>query len=143
MSKTMEASNQVLFIHLMHVLKKYTDVCVVMALLSDLADQREVKTTAGELALRKLETHISRKEVQRSFDRLSDLGLIDIRVHANTRTHVTVNREAVLSMLRLPLPNRLPGLSARELPFLEAWAADRATAESLSPVDEPSAPVLQ
>ncbi|MFC7411530.1 hypothetical protein [Hydrogenophaga atypica] len=143
MNEVQEQSSQVLFVHLMHVLKKYTDVCVLMALLSDQADLKEVKTTAGEIALHKMHMKVPRLAVQRSFDRLSDLGLIDIRVHANTRTHVTVNRDAVLAFLRQPLPSRLPGLSAREFPFLEAWAADRAMAESLSPADESSAQVLQ
>lgn len=135
--------NSTLFVELVHRLKKYSDAAVLNALLINGADEREYKTSAVKLALDVLLGAVGRRDVQRAFERLSDLGLIDIRVHANTRTHVTVNREAVLAFLRQPLPSRLPGLSAREFPFLEAWAADRAMAESLSPAEESSAQVLQ
>ncbi|RZS35501.1 hypothetical protein EV687_0569 [Corticibacter populi] len=45
---------------------------------------------------------------------------------------VAVNRDAVLDLLRQPLINafRLPGLSQKEFPFLDAWNADPQAMES-------------
>lgn len=114
-------NSQNLFIELITRLKKYDDAAVLMILLAEHADVKEEKVTAGKLSLDRFQESIDRKNVQRAFARLSAAGLISIRIHANTRTHVTVHRDAVLALLREPLAPRLPGMVAREFPFLDVW----------------------
>jgi hypothetical protein len=110
-----------LFVELVHRLQKHTDASVLSVLLADQADVVEVKTSAGRISMDRLGESISRLEVHRALKRLSDSGLISVRIHANTRTHVTVDRAAVLALLQKPLPPRLPGLVEREFPFLDVW----------------------
>ena len=46
---------------------------------------------------------------------------IIVRVPHTSKTLVTVNRDAVLALLSQPLPERLPALSQKTFPFLDAW----------------------
>lgn len=119
-------TGQALFIELVLRLQRYSDAAVLWIFLKDHADEREYTTTAVKMALDQLTGTVKRWDVQRSIARLQEQELIRVRVHANTGTKVTVDRNAVLRLLRDPLPERLPGLSRKEFPFLAAWEADAA-----------------
>lgn len=115
-----------LFIHLILQLRSFADAAVLWAALREHADVQELRTTSTLISRVTLAETIDRKTVQRSFKRLEDLGLISMRVHSNTATHVTVDRNAVLALLSAGLDERLPGLdNCRDFPFLQAWAEDR------------------
>ena len=127
--------SKALFNELLHRLRKYedgkySDAMLLHYLLRQGADDAEFKTTAVKVALDALAGCLNRRDVQRSIVRLSQLGLISTRVHANTRTHFTVNREAVLALLAKPLPRNLPGIDERHFPFLDEWKTAQKTAGS-------------
>lgn len=130
-----------LFNELLHRLSKYengkySDAMLLHYLLRQGADGEEFKSTAVKVALDALSGCLNRWEVQRSIERLTQLGLISTRVHANTRTHFTVNREAVLALLAKPLPRNLPGIDERHFPFLDEWRAAQAGAVSANAANE-------
>lgn len=115
-----------LFIHLILQLRSFADAAVLWAALREHADVQELRTTSTLISRVTLAETIDRKTVQRSFKRLEDLGLISMRIHNNTATHVTVDCDAVLALLGAGLDERLPGLDdGRDFPFLQAWAQDR------------------
>lgn len=133
--------SKALFNELLHRLRKhedgkYSDAMLLHYLLRQGADETEFKSTAVKVALDALAGCLNRWEVQRSIDRLSQLGLISTRVHANTRTHFTVNREAVLALLAKPLPRNLPGIDERHFPFLDEWKAAQTTAGAADAANE-------
>lgn len=113
-----------LFAQLVQRLMRYEDAAVLWILLKEQADVREHSTTAWTVANEQLCETVSRAAVQRAVRRLQDQGLLAARTHKNTATLITVNREAVLQLLRLPMPERLPALSQKQFAFLDAWAAD-------------------
>lgn len=130
--------SQLLFIELVHRLKHYTDAMFLFGMLKERADLREFESTRPKMSRRQMEGAVTDREVRRSLERLQDSGLITVRTHANTRTHVTVNRQAVLDLLRQPVSPRLPGLHEFSFPFLDAWAAD----SDASPQEaKPDAPI--
>lgn len=136
--------SKALFNELLHRLRKYadgkySDAMLLHYLLRQGADDAEFKTTAVKVALDALYGCINRRDVQRSIDRLTELGLISTRVHANTRTHFTVNRDAVLALLAKPLPRNLPGIDERHFPFLDEWAAAQSDPLSASAANEAGA----
>jgi hypothetical protein len=114
-----------LFIHLLLRLRHYPDAAVLWVLLKERADVKEFKTTSMLLSHIQLSGTIDRKAAQRSVKNLQALGLLNVRIHAKTATQVTVNREAVLDLLDSELEERLPGLSKKVFPFLEAWTLDQ------------------
>jgi hypothetical protein len=121
-------SSKELFNELLHRLHKfeqgkYSDAMLLHYLLRQGADDTEFKSTAVKVALDALAGCLNRRDVQRSIERLTQLGLIATRVHANTRTHFTVNRDAVLALLAKPLPRNLPGIDERHFGFLDEWKA--------------------
>jgi hypothetical protein len=133
--------SKALFNELLHRLRKYedgkySDAMLLHYLLRQGADDSEFKSTAVKVALDALSGCLNRWEVQRSIDRLSQLGLISTRVHANTRTHFTVNREAVLALLAKPLPRNLPGIDERHFPFLDEWKTAQKAAGSADAANE-------
>lgn len=133
--------SKALFNELLHRLRKYedgkySDAMLLHYLLRQGADDSEFKSTAVKVALDALSGCLNRWEVQRSIDRLSQLGLISTRVHANTRTHFTVKREAVLALLAKPLPRNLPGIDERHFPFLDEWKTDQKAAGSADAANE-------
>lgn len=135
--------SKALFNELLHRLRKYedgkySDAMLLHYLLRQGADGTEFKTTAVKVALDALSGCINRRDVQRSIDRLTELGLISTRVHANTRTHFTVNREAVLTLLAKPLPRNLPGIDERHFPFLDEWVAAQSDPLCGDPANESS-----
>lgn len=136
--------SKALFNELLHRLRKYadgkySDAMLLHYLLRQGADGTEFKTTAVKVALDALSGCINRRDVQRSIDRLTELGLISTRVHANTRTHFKVNREAVLALLAKPLPRNLPGIDERHFPFLDEWSASQSDPLCADPANESSA----
>lgn len=133
--------SKALFNELLHRLRryedcKYSDAMLLHYLLRQGADDAEFKTTAVKVALDALAGCLNRRDVQRSIVRLSQLGLISTRVHANTRTHFTVKREAVLALLAKPLPRNLPGIDGRHFPFLDEWKTAQKSAGSADAANE-------
>ncbi len=114
-------TNEQLFVHLLHRLRKYSDALVLHVILQDHGDKRQVKTSAVKMALDSLRGQIQRWQVQRSLERLESLGLINVMPQPNYRTLVTVNQEALLAFLNQePLSGMLPGFRANTFPFLDA-----------------------
>lgn len=123
--------SKTLFNELLHRLSKYedgkySDAMLLHYLLRQGADVQEFKSTAVAIALDALSGCVNRRDVQRSIERLTSSGLIATRVHANTRTHFSVNPEAVLALLAKPLPRNLPGLDDRHFAFLDRWREAKA-----------------
>lgn len=114
-----------LFVHLLLRLRHYPDAAVLWVLIKERADVKEFKTTSMLMSHIQLSGTIDRKMAQRSVKNLQALGLIEVRIHRKTATLVTVNRNAVLDLLDTELEERLPGLSQKVFPFLDAWAADQ------------------
>lgn len=115
-----------LFAELVQLIRNYADAAVLWILLKEEADVQEKGVTSGGLAETQLCDTIDRKTAQRSIQRLREMGFISTRVHRNTKTLVTVNREAVLNLLRQRIPERLPAASKKQFEFLDVWNADRA-----------------
>lgn len=115
-----------LFLQLVQRLHNYVDASVLWVLLKEEADIKEYAMTAGKMAEQQLCGTISIATAKRSIERLAGAGYISVRTHKNTKTLVTVNREAVLDLLRESLPERLPAFSKKEFDFLDAWKADEA-----------------
>lgn len=137
--------SKALFNELLHRLAKYeqgkySDAMVLHYLLRQGADEEEFKSTAVKVALDALAGCLNRRDVQRSVERLTSMGLISTRVHANTRTHFTVHREAVLRLLAKPLPRNLPGLDERHFSFLDEWKAASEAPSSVVPDLEQAEP---
>ena len=137
----MNTDSKALFNELLHRLCKYedckySDAMLLHYLLRQGADGTELKTTAVKVALDALHGCINRRDVQRSVERLTKLELISTRVHANTRTHFSVNRQAVLALLEKPLPRNLPGIDERHFPFLDEWESLHSDALSADAANE-------
>ncbi|WP_157539097.1 hypothetical protein [Hydrogenophaga flava] len=137
----MNTDSKALFNELLHRLCKYedckySDAMLLHYLLRQGADGTEFKTTAVKVALDALHGCINRRDVQRSVERLTKLELISTRVHANTRTHFSVNRQAVLALLEKPLPRNLPGIDERHFPFLDEWESLHSDAPSAHAANE-------
>lgn len=113
-----------LFLQLVQRLHNYVDASVLWVLLKEEADIKEYAMTAGKMADQQLCGTVSVTTVKRAIDRLAGAGYVSVRVHKNTKTLVTVNREAVMDVLRVSLPERLPAVSKKEFAFLDAWKAD-------------------
>ncbi|WP_126312604.1 hypothetical protein [Delftia acidovorans] len=116
-----------LFLHLVQRLHSYVDASVLWVLLKEEADVKEFAMTAGKMADQQLCGTVSVTTVKRAIDRLAGAGFISVRVHKNTKTLVSVNRDAVLELLRKRLPERLPAVSKKEFDFLDAWNNDLGT----------------
>ena len=117
-------NSETLFAELIHRLRHYADAMLLFGMLKEHADVREFESTRPKISRRQLENAVDRFDISRSLDRLQTRGLITVRTHANTRTHIAVNRQAVLDLLAEPLSPRLPGRHEFKFPFLEAWNAD-------------------
>lgn len=114
-----------LFVHLVLRLRHYADAAVLWVLLKERADIKEVKTTSMLMSHVQLAGTVDRVSAHRSIKSLQATGLIRVRVHRKTATLITVDRDAVLDLLRSPLDERLPGLSLKVFPFLQSWVDDR------------------
>lgn len=113
-----------LFAQLVQRFQNYADASVLWILLKEEADVREHSMTAGSMAHEQLCGTARPTSVQRSLQRLEQMQFITVRVHKNTKTLVTVNRDAVLEFLRQPMATRLPAMSQKQFAFLDAWATD-------------------
>lgn len=112
-------TNQQLLLNLVHRLRRYDDAVVLYVCLQQAADVNEFKTTATQIAFDRLEGHLGKKQVQRSLERLAAIGVVEMRVHANYRTHLKADRHAVLTLLRQPISAYLPGLCDEAIPLLD------------------------
>ena len=115
-------NSQQLFMELLHRLRGYSDASVLYTLLQQRGDEKECGTSAAEISL-KLNAGVSKRQVQRSFKRLADEGLIVMRTQPNYRTCIKVAREAVDELLREPINPNLPGMSTGSFPYIEHLAA--------------------
>lgn len=118
-------TNQTLFVNLMYRLKSFRNVTVLNFLLEVGAEQKEYSCSAQILAHRYLGNQLSARQVEKALSDLIELGLITTRVHANTKTHMRVNAEAVKTLLSQPLPPHLPGMDDLNFSFLNEWQADK------------------
>lgn len=94
-----------------------------------------------QLADVQLAGDLKKDAVHRSLQRLQELGFISIRVRRKSETLITVDREAVLNLLRAPIAERLPAVSKKVFPFLDAWNTDLAQRESGAKADGDSGAV--
>lgn len=117
-----------LFVQLSHRLKSYGDTCLLMLLLNWGLDIDKFACSKEQIARSELGGLLTRYELRRAVERLQDARLIAVTVYPNTKTEFRVNREAVLQLLRQPIPSRpyFPGVADRPIPFLTAWAEDQA-----------------
>lgn len=129
---TTVATSTDLLVELAYRLKSLRNAAVLTHLLRVGADETVVKTTPAAMARHELDDQLSYKEVRNAIEDLVRLGLVTTVVHPNTRTHLTVDRAAVLALLAQPLSGRLPGLAHRDFAFLTAWRDLRAQAHTLS-----------
>lgn len=113
-----------LFVHLLLRLGHYADAAVLWVLIKERADVKELKTTSMLIANVQLSGMVDRWTARRSIKTLQERGLISVRIHRKTATLISVDRAAVLDFLRSPLDERLPGLSKKVFPFLDAWSLD-------------------
>lgn len=112
-------TNGRLFLEMLHRLKRYDDACVLYQLLMQWADKKEAKLSTTMIAFDFLAGQINAQQVRRALHRLQELGLIAVRTHANYRTLVTVDRQALTLFLGTPAASGLPGLQAETFPFLD------------------------
>lgn len=137
MSKDSLTGND-LFSQLVQQLHNYADAAVLWIFLKEEADEIEYGAKSGKMSEEQLCSTVSSATVKRSIQRLQETGFITTRVHKNTKTLVTVNREAVLELLRKPIPERLPAVSKKQFAFLDAWNADRAAIAAQQAIDDAS-----
>lgn len=119
-----------LFARLVQHFRNYNDAAVLWICLKERADCKEYSVSVVELASIELCDSIPRQSVRRAIQRLQQMGFISVRVQHKSKTLITVNREAVLALLRQPLPDRLPGCSDKKFPFLDAWRIELDAAAS-------------
>lgn len=106
-----------LFVELLHRLRDFHEAMVLHAVMQEHADVSEFKTSAAKISLNLLSGQADRKQVQRAIARLEDKGLVQSR--SNYRAFISVDRDAVESLLRIPVSNFLPGLRTEGFPFLD------------------------
>ncbi len=122
--RTTMRNSPLLFVSLMYRMKSFRNVVVLMFLLEVEADKKEYACSIPVMANRYLGNQISRREAQKAVSDLEDIGLISLRVHANTKIYFKVNGDMVLSLLDQPLPEHMPGLEDLKFPFLEEWSSN-------------------
>ncbi|HRL52678.1 MAG TPA: hypothetical protein PK805_00400 [Acidovorax temperans] len=113
-----QMTTQKFFIELLHQLKNYSDAAVLFTAIQQGAVLREFKVSTTTFALDLLGGCVNKWKVQRSLQRLSDLGVITLRIHENYRTHIKVDADAVRALLRRPLCEVLPGMRDESFEFL-------------------------
>ena len=117
-----------LLLSLFYRLPNLSDALTLYVLLNQRADVQELRTSAASLSNHSMRRVVSPTQVRRTFKTLQELELITVRIHANYRTLVKVDRDAVCALLDEPVSQNLPGLGDAEFPFLtylnEAGSAD-------------------
>ena len=119
-----------LFAHLVQRMRSYTDASILWIFLKEHADEKEYAVSVYKLAETQLCGDVSKDAAHRAIKKLQMLGFLNARVRRNSETLITVNREAVLELLRQPVPERMPAVSQKVFPFLDFWNADIAQRES-------------
>jgi hypothetical protein len=111
-----------LFINILYRLCSFSEAAILWELMRSQADVQEYKTSAVKITYM-LDKTIDRRMAQRAFQSLEKRGLIEVRTQKNTATRITLNREAVFSLLDSePFEPFLPGQGKEhDLPFLRAW----------------------
>ena len=124
-------TQEALFVQLSHRLRNYGDTCFLMLLLNWGLDQDKFACSLAQVSRSELGGLMTRHELRHAVERLQNAGLIQVLTYPNTKTEFRVNREAVLELLRQPIPSRpyFPGAANRPIPFLSAWAEDQARLE--------------
>ena len=128
--KEMNMNCNDLFAHLVQRMRSYTDASVLWVFLKEHADENEYAVSTYKLAEVQLCGEISKDAAHRSIKKLQMLGYLTARVRRNSETLVAVNRDAVLELLRQPVPERMPVVSQKVFPFLDAWNSDIAQRDS-------------
>ena len=121
-------TQEALFVQLSHRLRSYGDTCFLMLLLNWGLDQDKFACSLEQVSRSELGGLMTRHELRHSVERLQGAGLIKVVAYPNTKTEFRVNQEAVLQLLRQPIPSKpyFPGAANRPIPFLTAWAEDQA-----------------
>ena len=119
-----------LFAQLIQRMRSYNDACLLWVLLKEHADEKEYAVSVYHLADVQLAGDIKKSAVHRSLQRLQELGFITTRIRHKSETLITVDRNAVLTLLRTPIAERLPAVSKKVFPFLDAWNSDIAQRDS-------------
>lgn len=119
-----------LFAQLIQRMRSYNDACVLWVLLKEFADEKEYAVSVYHLADVQLAGDIKKSAVHRSLQRLQELGFITTRIRHKSETLITVDRNAVLTLLRTPIAERLPAVSKKVFAFLDAWNSDIAQRDS-------------
>jgi hypothetical protein len=102
-------------------------------------DIGEIAITSGSITEVELCRTIPLPTVKRTLQRLQETGFINVRVQKNTKTLVTVNRDAVLDLLRQPIAERLPSVSKKHFPFIDGWNEDIAKEAAQVAIENASA----
>lgn len=119
-----------LFAQLIQRMRSYNDACVLWVLLKEFADEKEYAVSVYHLADVQLAGDIKKSAVHRSLQRLQELGFITTRIRHKSETLIMVDRNAVLTLLRTPIAERLPAVSKKVFAFLDAWNSDIAQRDS-------------
>lgn len=114
-------SNTTLFIHLIYKMGNLEDASVVHFLIAKKAHVGPWQTSAREISSL-LGSTISKLNVQRCLDRLKRMDVIKTRVHPKRYTEISLNRSALIDVMKRPLPvsshGFIPGLSNIAIPLL-------------------------
>jgi hypothetical protein len=134
-------TNSQLFIELLHRLDSYDDAVVLTVLLSLGADRVPIRSTLGQLRQNYLGGLLTPNRVSLAVDHLKAQGLLEVdaptvRLRRSRYGELSVNRDAVLALLRQPMvyAEHTPGLSEATIPLLR-------DADWSEPVDDHLVPV--
>ena len=127
-----------LFAQLVQRMRSYTDASVLWILLKEYADEKEYSVSVYRLAETQLCGDISKDAAHRSIKKLQQMGFLSVRIRRNSETLITVNRGSVLELLRQPVPERMPAVSQKVFPFLDAWNADLEQREAAAQISNDS-----
>ncbi len=134
-----QKSGNDLFTQFVQLFRSYTDAAVLWVLLKERGDIGEIAITSGSITEVELCRTIPLPTVKRTLQRLQETGFINVRVQKNTKTLVTVNRDAVLDLLRQPIAERLPSVSKKHFPFIDGWNEDIAKEAAQVAIENASA----
>lgn len=133
-----QKSGNDLFIH-RSAIQKLHGCCGSLGLTQRAGDIGEIAITSGSITEVELCRTIPLPTVKRTLQRLQETGFINVRVQKNTKTLVTVNRDAVLDLLRQPIAERLPSVSKKHFPFIDGWNEDIAKEAAQVAIENASA----
>ena len=118
-------TNTRLFIELLHRLESYDDAVVLMVLLALGADKLPIRGTLGQFRQSHLGGMLTPNRVSLAVEHLQNQGLLHVemptvRLRRSRYGELSVDREAVMSLLRQPMlyTELMPGISETVVPFL-------------------------